>query len=118
MLAVDGFKTEMLPDERPPFEKLSRMSLYYLMWANGIENISDSLPKETLVKIADLNKEKLLVSGPNGTYGYKNVDAYKDQFGSIVVRRPEDHIAIYEIKDPVELQEAVKKKPKKVKSGE
>ncbi len=118
MLAVEGFQTQMLPDERQPFEKLSRMSLYYLMWANGIENVSDSFPKDILLKIADLNKDKLLVVGPNGTYGYKNVQAYKDQFGSIVIPRPAEHIAVYEIKDPVELAVAVKTKPKKTKSGE
>jgi len=120
MLAVDGFASQVIPDTRPPFEKLNRMSLYYLLWANGIES-SDSLPKDHLVKIADLHKDELLTQGPNGTYAYKNVNAYKDIFGAIVIQRPAEHAAVYEIKDPAELAEAIKSKPKpkqKQKTGE
>lgn len=117
MLAAEGFQIEMLPDNRPPFEKLNRMSLYYLLWSNGIENVSDSMPKDKLVKIAELNSDLLLVAGPNGTYGYKNVVAYKDQFGSIVIQRPKEHIEMYNnISDQVELTKAIKTKPSRKKA--
>ena len=120
MIPIQGYKVDMIPDERPPFERLNRMSLYYLLWANGVENVSDSMPKETLLKFADINKDKLLVLGPNGQFGYRNVSAYKDISGAIIISRPEEHSKVYKELKGEDLAKAIKTKPsnKRVKEGE
>lgn len=99
MIPVQGFKSNVSPDERPPFQRLNRMSLFYLLWANGVADASDSMPKDHLVKIAELNHDKLLTQGPNGTYGYKNVNAYVGMNGEVKIERPATHVDMYKPKE-------------------
>lgn len=112
MIPVQGFNTEVFSDERGAFEKLNRMSLYYLLWANGVENVSDSMPKDMLIKFAEINRENLLMQGPSGSVGYKNVVAYQDVNGGIVIQRPKEHMGIYTDLSGHELDQAIKTKPK------
>lgn len=88
MIGIQGFQTRDTEDDRKIFEKLSRLSLYYLLRANNIQNITDDLPKTRLVKIADLESEKLVDVRGNGEFAFKNVTAYKDFSGSIKIERP------------------------------
>lgn len=88
MIGIQGFRTRDTEDSRQIFEKLSRLSLYYLMRANNIPNITDDMPKTRLVKIADLESDKLVDVRGEGEFAFKNVKAYKDFSGSIKIERP------------------------------
>lgn len=88
MIPVSGFKTEVMEDPRSALERLSRQSLYYLLVANGIEGISDGMPKTRLIKIAELNADELVKYNEAGHFQYRKVAAYKDQNGAIKIERP------------------------------
>jgi len=86
--SVSCGSVSVLPDTRTKFERLNRMSLYYLLKSNGIE-CHDSMPKTKLVQMCEIDEEKLVVFREDGQYGYKNVEAYRDPVnGQIHIRRP------------------------------
>ena len=91
MLSISGYKTQVMPDTRGPFLKLSRMSLYYLAVANGNTQVRDDMPKDTIVKILEIEPQKYLKSHPDGTYSYKNVEVFSDpQNGGIKIGRVDE----------------------------
>lgn len=114
MIPVSGFKSEVMDDTRTAFERLSRQSLYYLLVANGVTGISDGMPKTRLIKIAELETDKLLKYNEAGQFQYKKVSAYKDQNGAIKIERPActipDDVAA-EDKAPVEVKKSVGRPP-------
>lgn len=88
MLKVEGYQTKDLTDSRSALERLSRQSLYYLLVANGVK-CKDDMPKTRLLTIAELDRDKLVIEGPDGTFAYNKVQAYKDpKDNSIRIIRP------------------------------
>ncbi len=111
--SVSGGTVSVLPDTRTKFERLNRMSLYYLLKANGIE-CSDSMPKTKLIQICEINEDALIAYSETGEYGYKNVKAYKDAVnGQIHIVRPVEKEEIEEKKaEPLKLKQTPDTKEK------
>lgn len=87
MIPVVGFKTEVMDDPRGALERLSRQSLYYLLVANKVQGVTDSMPKDKMLKMAELH-DGLIDYRADGKFSYKNVEAYLDNNNQIKIVRP------------------------------
>lgn len=114
MLIASGYNVTDVEDSRGIFERLSRQSLYYLFIANGIKNVHDSTPKPTMLKIAEINQDKLLAFSPDGRPILRNVNAYINPAdGSLKIERPSPAVLCEDEKKPDDLGTKEAKKSKK-----
>lgn len=97
-------------DPRNAFQRLNRQSLVWLLQANGVADVSDTMPKDKLEKIADINADDILEVRADGKYRYKNVVAYLSNNGETKIERPN----FDGVEEPVKKVSKKANKPSKV----